>query len=94
MLNNEASVKKQKMHDREAEEKNPCLKESNLTSKCFNDNDFDKSKCTVEIENYKLCKSFWFEVQKDRRRRGIKPFMPVLEERDSIKKEFFKKVHG
>lgn len=38
---------------------NPCLKEHELTFKCFHDNDFNKEACVLHIENYKLCKEFW-----------------------------------
>lgn len=50
------------MKNTEAEENNPCLKEQELTYKCFHDNSFDKEVCQLEIENYKLCKSFWFQT--------------------------------
>ncbi|VEN54265.1 unnamed protein product [Callosobruchus maculatus] len=41
----------------EIEELNPCLKEQELTFKCFSEK--AKEDCKSEIENYKLCKSFW-----------------------------------
>ncbi|XP_057666915.1 coiled-coil-helix-coiled-coil-helix domain-containing protein 7 [Diorhabda carinulata] len=79
------------MKNTEAEENNPCLKEQELTYKCFHDNSFDKEACQLQIENYKLCKSFWYSVQKERRKQGVRPVMPPLSERDSIKREFFAK---
>nr|CAH7742221.1 unnamed protein product [Callosobruchus chinensis] len=43
----------------EIEELNPCLKEQELTFKCFSDKNYNKEDCKSEIENYKICKSFW-----------------------------------
>ncbi|CAG9829088.1 unnamed protein product [Diabrotica balteata] len=80
-----------KQRNTEAEERNPCLKEQDLTFKCFHDHSFDKEACETAIDNYKLCKSFWFAVQKDRRKQGIRPVMPPLSERDNIKRDFFSK---
>merc|ERR1712004_188408 len=72
----------------EAEAKNPCLKESQLSVKCMNDNGFDKEKCYYHFLNYERCKKFWNAVQSDRRSKGISPLLPPLEERDKIKAEF------
>ena len=51
------------MHERklvfDQEQHNPCLKEQNLTQKCFNDNNYDKEKCQMHMYNYKTCKEFW-----------------------------------
>lgn len=47
------------MKNLDAERQNPCLKEQELTYKCFNDNNFDKSACQSYIENYRLCTGFW-----------------------------------
>lgn len=41
---------------------NPCLKEQNQTYKCLSDNNYDKDKCLLYIENYKTCKSFWVSI--------------------------------
>lgn len=50
------------MKNSEAERKNPCLKEQLITYKCFDTNNFDKSACKEEIENYKLCTEFWVSI--------------------------------
>ncbi|XP_044745521.1 coiled-coil-helix-coiled-coil-helix domain-containing protein 7 [Coccinella septempunctata] len=72
---------------------NPCLKEHELTDKCFHKNNFDYEKCALQIENYKVCKSFWHSVQMERRSKGIKPYLPPVEERDRIKEEYFEKLN-
>lgn len=38
---------------------NPCLKEQNLTFKCYDNHNYDKEKCEKQINNYRLCKLFW-----------------------------------
>lgn len=47
------------MKNKDAEKNNPCLKEQELSYKCFNKNNFDKEACQIEIQNYNTCKSFW-----------------------------------
>ncbi|XP_014209011.1 coiled-coil-helix-coiled-coil-helix domain-containing protein 7 [Copidosoma floridanum] len=68
-------------------ETNPCLKEHNLTNNCLVENNYDKEKCELYFENYRNCKQFWLAVQVDRRRKGITPEMPSLEERNKIMEE-------
>ncbi|KAG5879525.1 hypothetical protein JTB14_029891 [Gonioctena quinquepunctata] len=79
------------MKNKDAEEKNPCHKEQELTYKCFNDNNFDKEACQLEIQNYTVCKGFWHAVKQERRRNGIRPLLPPLAEREDIKRDFFSK---
>ncbi|VVC32528.1 Hypothetical protein CINCED_3A007185 [Cinara cedri] len=67
---------------------NPCLQEQKLSLKCLQDNFGDKTKCEPEIENYKDCKTFWYDLFRERKRNNIKPYMPSLKERIEIKKEF------
>ncbi|XP_019866721.1 coiled-coil-helix-coiled-coil-helix domain-containing protein 7 [Aethina tumida] len=76
------------MKNKDAEKYNPCLKEMELTYKCFNDNNFDKSLCVLQMENYKTCKGFWHSVQAQRRKDGIQPYLPPVEERDQIKRDY------
>lgn len=38
---------------------NPCVKEQELTYKCFDQHNYDKEKCQLHMQNYKNCKSFW-----------------------------------
>ncbi|KAL3286343.1 hypothetical protein HHI36_000851 [Cryptolaemus montrouzieri] len=72
----------------DAAQNNPCLKEQELTYKCYNKNNFDYDKCALQIENYKSCKSFWHMVRMDRKRKGINPNVPPVEEREQVKKEY------
>ncbi|KAJ3649141.1 hypothetical protein Zmor_020899 [Zophobas morio] len=76
------------MKNKDAETLNPCLKEQEQTYKCFHENNFDKDACQLHIENYKTCKAFWNSVRSDRRRKGIYPLLPPVEEREHIKKEY------
>ncbi|XP_050296305.1 coiled-coil-helix-coiled-coil-helix domain-containing protein 7 [Anthonomus grandis grandis] len=78
------------MSKHNAEETNPCLREHELSFKCFDRHNYDKSKCFLEIENYKACKKFWGEVRASRRRQGIYPLLPPVEERATIKETFLK----
>ncbi|KAF7268604.1 hypothetical protein GWI33_018294 [Rhynchophorus ferrugineus] len=79
------------MKNKNAELYNPCLKEQNLTYKCYDRNNYDREKCFFEIENYKACKKFWGEVSSFRRRQGIKPLLPPVEEREKIREEYLTK---
>ncbi|KAK5647342.1 hypothetical protein RI129_002234 [Pyrocoelia pectoralis] len=72
------------------EKYNPCLKEQQITYKCFDKFNYDKEKCELEIYNYKECKSFWHRVKGDRKRKGIKPYLPDPEEREQIKLQYMK----
>ncbi|XP_008212753.1 coiled-coil-helix-coiled-coil-helix domain-containing protein 7 [Nasonia vitripennis] len=74
-----------------SEDSNPCLKEQELTYKCLDEHKYDDDACKLHFDNYKICKSFWLSVQRDRRRRNITPFLPPAEERAKIKEQFFEK---
>lgn len=50
------------MKNKDAEKNNPCLKEMQITYKCFNDKNFNKEECQAEIANYKACKDFWVSI--------------------------------
>ncbi|KAF2885224.1 hypothetical protein ILUMI_20943 [Ignelater luminosus] len=71
------------------ERSNPCLREQNLTFKCYDKHNYNKEKCENQINNYKLCKSFWGHIRTQRKREGIIPHLPEPEERERIKAEFF-----
>ncbi|KAJ8934115.1 hypothetical protein NQ314_013573 [Rhamnusium bicolor] len=79
------------MKNKDAEKNNPCLKEQELSYKCFNDNNFDKEACQLEIQNYQTCKTFWHSVKAHRRKNGLYPTLPPVEEREQVKREFFSK---
>ncbi|CAH1364586.1 coiled-coil-helix-coiled-coil-helix domain-containing protein 7 [Tenebrio molitor] len=79
------------MKNKDAEKTNPCLKEQEQTYKCFHKNDFDKDACQLQIQNYNVCKGFWNSVRAERRRKGIRPHLPPVEDREKIKAEFFER---
>ncbi|EFN67043.1 Coiled-coil-helix-coiled-coil-helix domain-containing protein 7 [Camponotus floridanus] len=80
-------VKKHPLH-RNQELYNPCYKEHLLSLKCLDSNQKERQACEVYFKNYKNCKQFWAKVQSERKSKGIKPYMPPLEERKKIKAEF------
>ncbi|CAH0390658.1 unnamed protein product [Bemisia tabaci] len=67
---------------------NPCLKEQALSLKCLQNNNYDKDKCFLPIENYKFCKKFWGKVRNMRRSQGIYPLLPPPEEREKVKADW------
>ncbi|XP_063863472.1 coiled-coil-helix-coiled-coil-helix domain-containing protein 7-like isoform X1 [Scylla paramamosain] len=70
------------------EEKNPCLKEHDMSFKCLEESSYNRNACGEYFENYKKCKEFWGNVRSERRRAGIVPHLPPAEERDKIKAEY------
>lgn len=73
-----------------AEKNNPCLREQELSYKCLDRNNFDREKCEVYFANYKNCRAFWDKVKTERRRAGLHPILPEVEDRPKIKEEYFK----
>ncbi|XP_076033237.1 coiled-coil-helix-coiled-coil-helix domain-containing protein 7 isoform X2 [Oratosquilla oratoria] len=73
------------------EEKNPCMKEHELSYKCLSENSFKREDCAFHFENYKRCKDFWSQVRLERRIAGIVPNLPPAEEREQIKREHLAK---
>ncbi|XP_037933865.1 coiled-coil-helix-coiled-coil-helix domain-containing protein 7 [Teleopsis dalmanni] len=74
----------------DAERTNPCLKEQELSFKCLSQNNFEHEKCEVYFANYNKCKDFWNKVRLERRRNGIEPYLPPVEDRARIKAEYMK----
>jgi len=70
---------------------NPCLKESEQSLSCMNENDFDKEKCTLYFLNYRNCRDFWKRVLHDRRGRGVEPALPPPQEREAVREEYYQK---
>lgn len=70
------------------DEKNPCVKEHEMSFKCLEDNSYDRNSCGEYFENYKRCKDFWGNLRLERRRAGIVPNLPPPEEREQIKAEY------
>jgi len=60
--------------------KDPCWRENKISMKCLDDNDYNKSFCQAEFENYKSCKGFWNSVYWQRKRAGLSPLVPETEE--------------
>ncbi|XP_075440323.1 coiled-coil-helix-coiled-coil-helix domain-containing protein 7 [Ascaphus truei] len=63
---------------------NPCLKETDASSKCLDDNHYAKDMCSSYFIKYKNCRKFWNAMMVQRRRDGVKPHMPTEEERKRI----------
>ncbi|CAG9131620.1 unnamed protein product [Plutella xylostella] len=66
---------------------NPCLKEQDQSYNCLDKNNYDHEKCQVYFDNYNICKKFWGQVYRDRKAKGIHPFLPDIEEREKIRME-------
>ncbi|CAK1591258.1 unnamed protein product [Parnassius mnemosyne] len=69
---------------------NPCLKEQTQSYECLSKNGYDQEKCEAYFDNYNTCKKFWGQVYRDRRAKGIHPYLPDLEDREKIKSEYMK----
>ncbi|XP_072460726.1 coiled-coil-helix-coiled-coil-helix domain-containing protein 7 [Notamacropus eugenii] len=63
---------------------NPCLSESDASTRCMDENNYDREMCTTYFLKYKNCRKFWNAVMMERRRNGIKPPMPTVVEREKI----------
>ena len=73
------------------EDNNPCLKEQKHSMDCILNEFHDRKKCQQFFDNYNMCQKFWRGVIYDRRKRGIKPHLPIPSERDEIKRLYFLK---
>lgn len=63
---------------------NPCLEETNASSKCMDYYNYDRNMCSAYFQNYKNCRKYWHNVMVQRRRDGVKPEMPTAAERQEI----------
>uniref|UniRef100_A0A8C6EDE6 Coiled-coil-helix-coiled-coil-helix domain-containing protein 7 n=2 Tax=Moschus TaxID=68410 RepID=A0A8C6EDE6_MOSMO len=63
---------------------NPCLSESDASTRCMAENSYDKESCSSHFLKYKNCRKFWNSVMIQRRQNGVKPPMPTAAERDEI----------
>nr|XP_011740591.1 coiled-coil-helix-coiled-coil-helix domain-containing protein 7 isoform X1 [Macaca nemestrina] len=63
---------------------NPCLSESDASTRCLDENNYDKERCSTYFLKYKNCRKFWHSIMMQRRRNGVKPCMPTAAERDEI----------
>lgn len=60
------------------------FKESDASRKCMEMNQSDKDMCAIYFLKYKSCWKFWHGIMMQRRQDGIKPHMPIAEERKRI----------
>ncbi|KFM80435.1 Coiled-coil-helix-coiled-coil-helix domain-containing protein 7, partial [Stegodyphus mimosarum] len=70
------------------EETNACYKEHTLSLACLDEFYYSREKCDHYFQNYKNCKAFWSFVYSERRRKGITPYLPPVEERVKVKEEY------
>uniref|UniRef100_A0A8C8W9K8 Coiled-coil-helix-coiled-coil-helix domain-containing protein 7 n=1 Tax=Panthera leo TaxID=9689 RepID=A0A8C8W9K8_PANLE len=63
---------------------NPCLSESDASTRCMDENNYDREKCSTYFLKYKNCRKFWNSVMIQRRQNGVQPSMPTAAERDEI----------
>ena len=81
--------RKSKAHLEHLIANNPCHDESIVSLKCLEAN--NQESCQKEINNYKKCKQFWYDIYNFRRLHGIRPFQPEPEERKRIQENYLKK---
>lgn len=63
---------------------NPCLSETDASSRCMAENNYNKERCSSYFLKYKNCRRFWNSIMVQRRQNGVKPFMPIAVERAEI----------
>ncbi|KAL8621674.1 hypothetical protein ACOMHN_024645 [Nucella lapillus] len=68
--------------------KNPCLKEHDMSFQCLDDNAYDRDKCGKHFQNYKNCREFWRLVVLERKRKGIQPYLPAPEDRKQSMRDY------
>ena len=69
---------------------NPCHYEQTKSLNCIQINSNDSDKCEREFDNYRMCKTFWYEITKFRKINDIKPSLPEPEERRRMKEIYLK----
>ncbi|XP_033645108.1 coiled-coil-helix-coiled-coil-helix domain-containing protein 7-like [Asterias rubens] len=69
------------------QDNNPCVSEANASYECLHETNFDRKLCQTYFVNYQNCQKFWLNIQRERRKLGIKPSLPPAEERDRIIQE-------
>lgn len=69
-------------------EKNPCYWESQMTLQCLQKRYKEKGDCEIFGENVKNCKKFWTWVIKDRKKKGLTPVVPPIEDKEQVYKEY------
>ncbi|CAI9732850.1 Hypothetical predicted protein [Octopus vulgaris] len=71
------------------EETNPCVRESLMSFKCLDDNGYVRDKCEKYFTNYRNCREFWSVIVRERKRAGITPNLPSIEDREEIRRTRF-----
>ncbi|NXD75082.1 CHCH7 protein, partial [Halcyon senegalensis] len=71
----------QQLRDRDT---NPCVAETDASTKCMVDNNYKKDMCTAYFLKYRNCRKFWHDIMMQRKRNGVKPEMPSAEEREKM----------
>ncbi|XP_054164344.1 coiled-coil-helix-coiled-coil-helix domain-containing protein 7-like [Oppia nitens] len=69
-------------------ETNPCFDEQSVSLKCIEINSNDTDQCFREINNLKICRTFWSAVEKVRKNNSIEPTLPKREVRDQLRKYY------
>ncbi|GFY71843.1 uncharacterized protein TNIN_41301 [Trichonephila inaurata madagascariensis] len=67
---------------------NPCHNERDLSLNCLDEYYYARDKCQTYFDNYNNCRRFWGFVTKQRRKEGIKPYLPEPEDRDKVKAQY------
>ncbi|XP_012370285.1 coiled-coil-helix-coiled-coil-helix domain-containing protein 7 [Octodon degus] len=63
---------------------NPCLSESDASTRCMDENNYNREQCSSYFLKYKNCRRFWNSIMVERRQNGVKPVMPTATERAEI----------
>ncbi|KAG9478824.1 coiled-coil-helix-coiled-coil-helix domain-containing protein 7 [Eleutherodactylus coqui] len=63
---------------------NPCLEETDASTKCMDDNNYEKEFCGFYFNRYKKCRKYWHAIMIQRRQDSVEPAMPTAEERKQI----------
>merc|ERR1711915_745590 len=62
--------------------KDPCYFENQQMLTCLAR--YCRESCQEEQVNYRLCRNFWIKIQAERRRKGVRPLLPGVEERKKL----------
>ncbi|KAK1332033.1 hypothetical protein QTO34_007712 [Cnephaeus nilssonii] len=58
--------------------------ESDASTRCMDENNYDREMCSNYFLKYKNCRKFWNSIMLQRRQNGVKPHMPTAAERNEI----------
>ncbi|XP_045160519.1 coiled-coil-helix-coiled-coil-helix domain-containing protein 7-like [Mercenaria mercenaria] len=67
--------------------RNPCYEEGQMTIRCVSSVK-NKTECEKYAANAMKCKTFWKKVVKDRKRKGIDPPLPAIEDRPQVLEQY------